>query len=56
MDAIELLECPIDDPQFDAKMTVLKENVPEDLASELKAGGAPRNAVPGETSAPAPID
>ena len=81
----DLLEMTPDDAQFDAKVTVLKEQVEhhieeeegelfpkvkkmfkeeeledlgtlmEDTAEELKASGAPRDAVPAETGSAAPL-
>src|SRR5438132_13529775 len=75
-----------DDPQFDAKIAVLKEQVEhhieeeeaelfpkvrrmfkadeledlgvamEDMAEDLKAEGAPRESVPAETGAAAPLE
>jgi hemerythrin superfamily protein len=82
----DLLKMSPGDPQFDAKIAVLKENVEhhveeeegdlfpkaskmlkkdeledlgvvmEDLAEELKASGAPRESVPAETGAAAPLE
>jgi hemerythrin superfamily protein len=82
----DLLEMSPDDPQFDAKVAVLKENVEhhieeeegelfpkvkrllkadeledlgvvmEDMAEDLKAAGAPREAVPAETGSAAPLE
>lgn len=81
----DLLEMEPGDPQFDAKITVLQEQVlhhveeeegelfpkvkkllsreqledlgaaMEVLAGDLKSGGAPRDALPGETGKAAPI-
>lgn len=82
----DLLEMSPEDAQFDAKVTVLKEQVEhhveeeegelfpkvtrmfkedeledlgvvmEDTAEDLKAAGAPREAVPAETGSAAPLD
>ena len=82
----DLLEMDAGDAQFDAKISVLKEQVEhhveeeegelfpkvkkllsaedledlgvimEDLAEELKEGGAPRMAVPAETGEAAPLE
>ncbi|HUJ26657.1 MAG TPA: hemerythrin domain-containing protein [Myxococcales bacterium] len=81
----DAMACEPGDPQFDAKVAVLKEQVlehareeekelfpkvkkllsrdelaqlgetMEEMAEELKSGGSPRNQVPSETGAPAPI-
>ncbi|HZX94017.1 MAG TPA: hemerythrin domain-containing protein [Myxococcales bacterium] len=82
----DLLELSPSDPQFDAKISVLQEQVEhhvgeeegdlfpkvkkilaadeledlgvvmEDMADELKAGGAPREQVPAETGSAAPLE
>ena len=59
----DLLEMSVDDPQFDAKVAVLKEEeledlgvVMEDMAEDLKAAGAPRESVPAETGSAAPLE
>ena len=82
----DLLDCEPSDPQFEAKITVLQEQVEhhieeeegelfpkvkqmfsedqledlgmamEDLAEELKEGGAPREQVPLETGSAAPLE
>ncbi|HEY6051285.1 MAG TPA: hemerythrin domain-containing protein [Thermoanaerobaculia bacterium] len=82
----DLLECEPSDPQFDAKVKVLQEQIDhhveeeeeelfpkvqkmlskdeledlgmvmEDLAQELLEGGAPRQQVPAETGAAAPLE
>ncbi len=81
----DAMKCEPDDPQFEAKVSVIQEQVlehvkeeerelfpmvkkllsrdeledmgmvMEDMARELKELGAPRNQVPGETGAPAPL-
>ena len=82
----DLMEMSPEDPQFEAKVTVLKEQIEhhveeeendlfpkvrkmlkkdeledlgvvmEDMAEELKASGAPRESVPAETGAAAPLE
>jgi len=82
----DLMEMSSDEPQFDAKVKVLKEQIEhhveeeeqelfpkvrkvlakeeledlgvvmEDMAEELKASGAPREAVPAETGEAAPLE
>lgn len=82
----DLLEMTPEDPQFDAKVAVLKEQVEhhieeeegelfpkvrrmfkedeledlgvamEDMAEDLKAGGAPRESIPAETGSAAPLE